>query len=167
MAETYTWSSFVTRINVNAPIEKLYALLATSIGMEYWFLRMSEYKKPDGNLRAGDEPAQRGDTYRWRWYGWSDDVTEEGTILDCNGNNLFKFSFGKAGDCTVQIKNEKGYTMVELTQENIPDDDQGKHYWYVGCKTGWTFYLTNLKSLCEGGIDLRNKDEQLQHVINS
>ena len=53
MTETYTWSSFVTRINVNAPIEKLYALWATRSGMEYWFLRLSEYKKPDGNLRVG------------------------------------------------------------------------------------------------------------------
>jgi uncharacterized protein YndB with AHSA1/START domain len=167
MTETYTWSSFVTRINVNAPTEKLYSLLATKAGMEYWFLRLSEYKKPDGNLRADDEPVQKGDTYRWRWYGWSDDVTEEGTIMNCNGNNFFKFSFGKAGDCTVNIKKELDYTIVELVQENIPDDDQGKHYWHVGCKTGWTFYLTNLKSLCEGGIDLRNKDEKLQHVINS
>ena len=167
MTDTYTWSSFVTRINVNAPTEKLYSLWATREGMEYWFLRLSEYKKPDGNLRADEEPAKKGDTYRWRWHGWSDDVTEEGTILECNGIDVFKFSFGKAGDCTVKIKQEQGHTIAELTQDNIPDDDQGKHYWHVGCKTGWTFYLTNLKSLCEGGVDLRNKDEQLQHVVNS
>jgi len=167
MTDTYTWSSFVTRINVNAPTEKLYSFWATRSGMEYWFLRLSEYKKADGSLRAGDEPSQTGDTYRWRWHGWSDDVTEEGTILDSNDKDLFKFSFGKAGDCTVRIKQELGYNIVELTQENIPDDDQGKHYWHVGCKTGWTFYLANLKSLCEGGIDLRNKDEQLKNMLNA
>ena len=167
MAETYTWSSFVTRINVNAPTEKLYALWATRSGMEYWFLRLSEYKNLEGNVRADKELAEKGDTYRWRWHGWSDDVTEEGSILDCNGKDLFKFSFGKAGDCTVKIKKENGYTIVELTQDNIPDDDQEKHYWHVGCKTGWTFYLANLKSLCEGGIDLRNKDEELKNVLNA
>jgi len=167
MTDTYTWSSFVTRINVNAPTEKLYSLWATRSGMEYWFLRLSEYKTPGGNLRANEEPAQKGDTYRWRWHGWSDDVTEEGVIQDCNGKDFFKFSFGKAGDCTVKIKIESGYTIVELTQDNIPDDDQGKHYWHVGCKTGWTFYLANLKSLCEGGIDLRNKDEHLKNMLNA
>jgi hypothetical protein len=32
---------------------------------------------------------------------------------------------------------------------------------------GWVFYLANLKSFPEGGIDLRNKNEKLKSVINS
>jgi hypothetical protein len=163
----FNWSSFVTRIAVHATVEKLYWCWATREGIEYWFLRMSEYKKPDGVQRAGDEAVQTGDTYRWRWHGWSDETTEAGTILDCNGRDFFKFSFGKAGNCAVSIKNENNYTVVELRQTEIPDDDAGKHNWYVGCKTGWTFYLANLKSLLEGGIDLRNRDESLQNVINA
>ena len=166
MTASYTWSSFVTRINVNASVDKLYSMWATRGGIESWFLRMSEYKRVNGILQMNEE-AIKNDTYCWRWYGWSDDVTEEGSILDCNGRDLFKFSFGKAGDCTVKIKKENGYTIVELMQDNIPDDDQGKHYWHVGCKTGWTFYLANLKRLCEGVIDLRNKDEQLKNVLNA
>lgn len=163
----YNWTTFVTRIPVNASTEKLYWCWATREGMEYWFLRMSEYKKPDGSLRTNDETVQTGDTYRWRWYGWSDEVTEEGKILDCNGKDFLKFSFGKAGNCEVNIKKEEGQTIVELVQDNIPDDEQGRHYWHLGCKTGWTFYLANLKSLLEGGVDLRNRDEQLKNVINS
>lgn len=163
----YDWSRFVTRINVNAPVEKLYWCWATRAGMEYWFLRLSEYKKPDGNLRAGNETVQKGDSYTWRWHGWSDETTEYGSILDCNGKDLFKFSFGKAGDCTVTIKKEGNENIVELVQDNIPTDEQGMHYWHLGCKTGWTFYLANLKSLLEGGVDLRNRDEGLKNVINS
>lgn len=163
----YDWSRFVTRININAPIEKLYWCWATRQGMEYWFLRLSEYKKPDGNVRAGSEPVQPGDTYTWRWHGWSDETTEHGSILDCNGKDIFKFSFGKAGDCTVTLKNELGQNIVELVQSDIPITDEGMHYWHLGCKTGWTFYLANLKSLLEGGGDLRNRDEKLQNVINS
>jgi len=164
---TYDWSRFVTRINVNAPIEKLYWCWATREGMEYWFLRLSEYKKPGGNLRDDNEPVQAGDTYTWRWHGWNDETAEYGNILGCSGRDFFKFSFGKAGDCSVTIKNEEGRHIVELVQDSIPTDEQGMHYWHLGCKTGWTFYLANLKSLLEGGIDLRNKDEKLQHVINS
>ena len=63
---------------------------------------------------------------------------------------------------------KKGESQVlELLQDSIPDTAEGKHYWHLGCKTGWTFYLTNLKSLLEGGIDLRNKDEQIKNVLNS
>ncbi len=163
----YDWSRFVTRISIKAPIEKLYWCWATREGMEYWFLRLSEFKKPDGSLRAVNEPVQKGDTYTWRWYGWSDETTEFGTILDSNNKDLLKFSFGKAGNCSVTIKIEEGENIVELVQENIPTDEQGMHYWHLGCKTGWTFYLANLKSLMEGGIDLRNRNEKLQRVINS
>jgi uncharacterized protein YndB with AHSA1/START domain len=163
----YNWSRFVTRINVNAPVEKLYWCWAAREGIEYWFLRMSEYKKPDGSLRGNNESVQKGDTYRWRWHGWSDETTEEGKIADANGKDFLKFSFGKAGDCSISIKQERGYNIIELVQENIPDTDEARHMWHLGCKTGWTFYLTNLKSLLEGGIDLRNRDEKLKDVINS
>jgi len=71
------------------------------------------------------------------------------------------------GNCAVTIKKEEGETIVELVQDNIPTDEQGMHYWHLGCKTGWTFYLANMKSLYEGGIDLRNRNEKLQEVINS
>ncbi|MBK8494214.1 MAG: SRPBCC domain-containing protein [Ferruginibacter sp.] len=163
----YDWSCFVTRINIKAPIEKLYWCWATREGMEYWFLRLSEFKTSAGSLRAGTEFVQPGDVYRWQWFGWPDDVTEEGTILDANGKDFLKFSFGKAGNCSVTIKEELGENIVELLQDSIPTDEFGMHNWHLGCKTGWTFYLANLKSMLEGGIDLRNKNESLQRVINS
>jgi hypothetical protein len=135
--------------------------------MEYWFLRLSEYKKPDGTIRKNKECVEKGDTYKWLWHGWPDETVEHGTILDCNGKDFFKFSFGKAGNCAVTIKKEEGEIIVELVQDNIPTDEKGMHYWHLGCKTGWTFYLANMKSLYEGGIDLRNKNEKLKQVLNS
>ena len=69
--------------------------------------------------------------------------------------------------CTVAIKKEGDNNIVELVQDSIPTDEQGMHYWHLGCKTGWTFYLANLKSMLEGGLDLRNRDESLKNVINS
>jgi hypothetical protein len=164
---TADWSQFVTRINVNAPMDKLYAFWATRAGIEYWFLRMSEYSMPNGPLRGAQEFAQKGDRYCWRWHGWSDETTEYGTILEANGKDFFHFTFGMDCDCAVTIKQESNYNMVELIQSDIPTDDDGKMNWHLGCKTGWTFYLANLKSMAEGGIDLRNKDEQLKNMINA
>lgn len=163
----FDWKTFTVRVPINASTEKLYWCWGTREGIEFWFLRLSDYKKPDGTPRQNDEYVQNGDTYKWLWYGWPDDTVEHGEILDCNGKDFFKFSFGKAGNCAVTIKQENGQNIVELLQDEIPDDEQGKHYWHLGCKTGWTFYLANLKSLLEGGIDLRNRDEGLKNVINS
>jgi uncharacterized protein YndB with AHSA1/START domain len=164
---TFNWLNFVTRVPVNAPFEKIYWCWATKTGMEFWFLRLSEYKKSSGELRGGNEFVQKGDKYKWLWHGWPDDTVEHGEILECNGKDFIKFSFGKAGICGVMIKKEQGEMIVELVQENIPDDDQGRQYYHLGCKTGWTFYLANLKSLLEGGTDLRNRNENLKNVINS
>lgn len=164
---SYDWSRFVVRINVNAPGKNLYDAWATRAGMEYWFLRLSEYKKPGGSILGNKDRVQKGDTYKWLWHGWSDETVEQGTILDCNDSDYIKFSFGKAGNCAVTIKKEQGETIVELVQDDIPTDEQGMHYWHLGCKTGWTFYFANMKSLYEGGIDLRNRNEKLQQVINS
>jgi hypothetical protein len=163
----YDWSRFTVRINVEAPAEKLYQAWATRAGMEYWFLRLSEYRKPDGSLRKDDEPASKGDSYKWLWHGWPDEVVEHGEILESNGKDLFKFSFGKAGNCTVKIYREQNETIVEVMQDNIPVDEEAMHNWHLGCKTGWTFYLANLKSLYEGGTDLRNKNVNLQQVLNA
>lgn len=167
MSNSYDWSRFTVRINVNAPVEKLYHAWATRDGMEYWFLRFSEYLKPDGSIRKGDEQVSKGDTYTWRWHGWPDETVEHGTILECNGKDQFRFSFGQAGNCAVRIYKDQGETIVELVQDEIPADEYGRHHWHVGCKTGWTFYLANMKSLYEGGKDLRNKNVKLQEVLNS
>jgi uncharacterized protein YndB with AHSA1/START domain len=161
------WSRFKIRISVNAPIDKLYHGWATRAGIEHWFLRYSEYRNPDGSVKGNEEYVQKGDTYTWRWHGYPDSTEEKGEILEANGKDFFKFRFGPAGVCSVTIKKELGETFVELVQDEIPTDGKGMEYYHVGCKTGWTFHFTNMKSIFEGGADLRNKREDITDVINS
>jgi hypothetical protein len=160
------WTRFVVRINVNAPLPLLYRAWSSRKGIESWFLRLSEYRRPDGSLLSPEDEVQAGDTYRWLWHGWPDEVDEKGTISVANGIDAISFSFGKAGDCAVTILPYQKECIVQLVQENIPDDEQGRQTWHLGCKTGWTFYLANLKSVFEGGIDLRNRDVALQDMLN-
>lgn len=167
MAGEFDWSRFTVRINVNSSIENLYRAWASRDGIEYWFLRLSEYKDASGKPRSGEELVQTGDTYKWLWFGYPDETVEHGSILDCNGRDFIKFSFGKAGNCSVRIYPDHGETIVELVQDNIPTDEKSMQYYHVGCKTGWTFYLANMKSLYEGGNDLRNRNEKLQEMLNS
>ena len=167
MRENFDWSRFAVRINVKATKEKLYWCWATKEGIEFWFLRKSGYQKPDGALYSSKDFVKKGDRYSWWWHGYPDDVVEQGEILECNGKDLFQFRFGNAGVCTVKIYEEEKEQIVELIQEQIPTDEAGKQNWHVGCKTGWTFYMANLKSMLEGGIDLRNKNVKLQNVISA
>lgn len=163
----FDWSRFRVKIPVKADLETLYRCWSTRGGMERWFLRACEYRRPDGTLLKDDEPVSGGDTYKWHWHGYSDEDTEHGTILETNGKDLFRFSFGKAGNCTVRLYEEEGEHIVELVQENIPTDETGKVYYHMGCKNGWTFHMTDMKSILEGGVDLRNRNLNLKGVANS
>lgn len=163
----YNWCQFTLRIPVKADVEIIYRNWTTRQGLEYWFLRKAEFKKPEGSLRTDNESVQVGDTYEWLWHGWCDEVREKGSVLDMNGTDHFKFSFGKAGEVTVKLLQEDDENIVELTQDNIPTDEEGIINYHIGCTKGWNFYLTNLKSVLEGGIDLRNRNEKLKDVLNS
>lgn len=161
------WSRFTLRIPINATAEEIYRRWSNSNGLVSWFLREAHFKTNEGVPKGGDEPLRPGDSYLWRWFGYRDDITEQGVILSANHSDEISFSFGKAGNVTVKIYPVKDTVMCELVQDNIPTDEHGKEYYYVGCSKGWLFYLTNLKSLLEGGIDLRNRDVELQDVISS
>ena len=163
----HDYSRFTKRIAIKAPVNVIYEQWATQEGLERWFLRHAPYSPINKKPRGQNEYAAVHDTYEWRWHGWGDEAVEHGTVLEANGTDRFKFTFAKAGIVTISIRELDGQSICELLQDTIPTDEETKWNFFIGCQTGWTFYLTNLKSIVEGGLDLRNKDENLKGVVNS
>jgi hypothetical protein len=161
------WSSFTKRIPINAFVEDIYEAWATRGGIESWFLRLAEFSNIHDELRRSVEFVESGDKYLWAWHGWNDEANQTGEILEANGVDFFKFTFHAPMTVTVKIIRENETNLLELTQENIPPDEVSRKNYFVGCGEGWTFYLANLKSVLEGGLDLRNRDGKLKNVINS
>ena len=163
----YDWSGFTLRVPVNASVDKIYSALATQEGIESWFLRSAQYYSAENKQRSEKEFVQKYDRYTWLWHGYDDDTVEHNDILEANGEDTLSFVF--AGHCivTITIGMLDTETIVQLTQENIPTGEEGKANIHVGCMEGWTFYLTNLKSILEGGIDLRNRNIKIGKVINA
>ena len=164
---SYDWSRFELRIPVNALPEQIYRRLATPAGIESWFLRSAKYMTKDNQFRAAEEFIESGDRYTWLWYGYDDDTIEHNDVLEVNGVDTMSFVF--AGHCivTITVGAIENETIVQLTQENIPTGEDGKADIHVGCMQGWTFYLSNLKSILEGGIDLRNRNVRVGKVLNA
>jgi hypothetical protein len=106
-------------------------------------------------LREPDEFIMKEDTYEWFWHGYED--SGKGMVLEANGTDFLKFTFSGGSVVSVNIESKRGATIIELTQENIPEESDPSKNLFVQCQIGWTFYLANLKSIMEGGIDLRNK----------
>lgn len=161
---SYDWSRFSQKVRIKVPLQKVYDAWTTQKGVESWFLRMAHFSTADGRLRAPDETIAVGDNYHWRWHGHPDTVEEFGSILEANGKDRLRFIFGKAGVVTVDLKDENGATMMHITQEDIPTDEESRVQFHIGCQTGWTFYRANIKCVLEGISDARNKgynEEQL------
>ena len=81
----------------------------------------------------------------------------------------FAVSINFSGGCivTVTLKEMQKETICQLTQEMPMPEEKEQRYYFIECGEGWTFYLANLKSVLEGGLDLRNRNEKLYKVINS
>ena len=163
--ETFNWTAFSQKIAIKATMEQLYKAWTLPKEIETWFLSKALFTRPSGVSVGHNEAIQTNDTYHWSWYLY--DVVETGTVLEANGKDSLKFTF--AGDCVVhvQLRQVHDHIVVNLSQSNIPTDNQSKRGIRLGCASGWSFFLLNLKSVYEGGLDLRNKDPQFQGMINN
>ena len=47
---------------------------------------------------------------------------------------------------------------AQQNHNRIPTGPKARIESHLGCRTGWTFFLVNLKSVAEGGPDLRETD---------
>jgi len=165
--KNYNWSEFTKRIPVKAPPKTIYDAWSTQQGLESWFLRLAEFRKKDGTVRAKNEHIQTGDTYKWLWFGYDDSVVENNKVVSANGWDELSFTFSGGCLVTVSIKQEKGVTICSVRQQMPMDSEDERRYYFIECGLGWTFYLANLKSIFEGGTDLRNKNAEIQELINA
>ncbi|WP_316734884.1 SRPBCC domain-containing protein [Pedobacter aquatilis] len=163
--ENFDWTAFTLRIAIKANLQTIYNAWTKASEIEKWFLSEAEFSDENGVVLAKERNTLKGDSYDWIWYLYDD--TEQGKITESNDLDTLQFTF--AGDCLVDIKlkSEFEYTIVELTQKNIPTDDNSKRNIRLGCHNGWSFYLLNLKSVYEGGLDLRNKDNRFKPMLNN
>jgi uncharacterized protein YndB with AHSA1/START domain len=161
------WKQFTKRISIQASAKAIYDAWTTQQGLESWFLRLAEFKNAGGALRQKTAHIEQGDTYKWLWFGYDDTAVEEKEILLANGWDQVKFTFSGGCIVTVSIKQEDGETICELVQDMPMDDIDLQQGFYIDCGSGWAFYLVNLKSVLEGGLDLRNKNVNLKEMVNA
>lgn len=163
--ENFDWTKFIIKIAVKAKLQDIYNAWTKASEIEKWFLSEAEFSDENKVLLNKTQNVLKGDKYKWIWYLYDD--IEKGNITEANGKDKLQFTF--AGECLVDIKliEEFEYVIVELTQKNIPLDDNSKRNIRLGCHNGWSFYLVNLKSVYEGGLDLRNKDNRFKPMLNN
>ena len=157
---------FTRRVYVNSDVDTMFRAWTTPNGIEKWFLSEAVFYTPDGKRKERDEPAEKGDTYEWKWFGF--DYTGKGEVVETNGKDHFEFTFWNGGGLiTIDVVERNGKILVELNQEEerIKTEDGTKAY--SGTYAAWTYHFANLKSVFEGGLDLREKEPDIADLVNS
>ena len=163
--DDFNWETFTKKIALKASVSEIYNAWTIPQEIEKWFLSIAVFENSDGKQIPKDKNIEKNNSYQWSWYLY--DTVESGKIIEANGKDLIEFTF--AGNCivTVKLKQDEDYVIVELTQSKIPTDNQSKRGIRLGCDSGWSFFLVNLKAVYEGGIDLRNKNSALKGMVNN
>ena len=165
--EEINWECFEKRIIIHKNIKTVFNAWTTSNQLEKWFLKKSQFYSSNNTMEIPkDVNVKSKSNYSWNWF--AQNHSETGTVLKVLKDQFIEFTF--AGNCLVTVELsvvDENNTLVTLTQKNIPTDNVSKQNIRLGCAFGWTFYLLNLKSVLEGGIDLRNKNSDLKNVINN
>ena len=161
------FSNFKLRINIQAPAQLIYRSLATPAGLEQWFLREAIFYSSEHLKREAEELIQVDDTYSMRWHGYSDEITHTGKVLCGDGLQQFGFTFSLGCPVIFNIYPDQKTQILELICRDLPVLNGMPHEHFIIDPRGWTFYLTNLKSVLEGGLDLRNRDASLTQVITA
>lgn len=142
---------------------EVYYYIATGDGICRWFMGQAEYIDSNGNILNAAVPARKDDTFRWQWL--AKDLNISGHVIESAENELFSFTFGKLFEVSITIKEVEGRTLLTLHQKYATGAEKND-FAHINCCTCWVFFLTNLKSVLEHGIDLRETLIDDESLVN-
>jgi len=183
--KAFDWTQFQLGVYIRALPEDVFRHWTTARGLCRWFLRSAAFApsagRPAGKReaalvpafdtlvpRADDEICCAGDRYRWEWY-YNDGAVGEDWIIDIRPPTRLVFGFGEKMTVEVTIRKQGTWCEVNLRQYDIPSSPSARWQMHMGCRTGWVFFLTNLKSVMEKGLDLREVERartKQMHLVN-
>lgn len=161
--KNFNMRRFTHAIYVNAPAAAVFDFAATPAGITKWFIGKAKYYYKDNNIRLGNDLAQKGDSFLWTWL--NKDLELKGIITESVRDKIFQFTFSPLYIVTLEFHSEGNKTRLTLTQE-YQDSAVSNDFNYINCCTCWVFFLTNLKSVIENGIDLRERDVNDEMLVN-
>ncbi len=161
--ENFNWNEFTHGIYLNAPVGKVYEYIATASGITKWFVGEAKYYYKNLNIRLGKEWSVKGDSFLWKWM--NKDFELKGLVTESRSDRTFGFTFSPLYFVTISLAPEGDKTKLTLKQEYQPGSEKDE-FNFLNCCTCWVFFLTNLKSVAENGIDLREKEAMGDMLVN-
>ena len=159
----FSKTAFERGVLLDISMVEAYRYAATADGITKWFIGKAVYTAPGGRVRAGDELIEKGDKYEWDWV--YKDFGVKGEVLEANGKDYVEFTFGSNAKFNIRLSMVDGRVLFMLTQESLPDNPMAEEA-HINCYVCWTLFVMNLKSVAEGGKDLREWDYDMDGLVN-
>jgi uncharacterized protein YndB with AHSA1/START domain len=157
------WKRILWRIHVNVPMEAAYTALSTAKGLSGWMPMEAALTDAGGEPLPPGTAGSPGDHFRFSWHiGHS----EEGEFLEANGVDSVRFSFGQNTEVALSLEETDDGSVVVTMEQTHDRGDEMNLKMKMNYGAGWAFYLANLKSVLEGGLDLRDFSHDTEHMIN-
>ncbi len=100
-----------------------------------------------------NEYFSEGDKYQWEWFfNWK----SSGSIAQVIPNKSLTFTFGKCAVSVVLRPYDTG-TFIHLVQSGMSPNEEDMVNLHLDCRCGWTYFLSNLKTVLEHNVDGRDK----------
>jgi uncharacterized protein YndB with AHSA1/START domain len=147
----HDWTAFDVYLFIAANPADVLGYWQTTEGLRQFFIaEMTALDDQGGAIH--DTNLSAGNYYRWRWIH---DYEGEGQILESNAQSV-EFTFGKSYRVRVSVAKAGSGTLLHLQQTGMSDDASEQVQGSLNCRSCWIYFLVNLKSILENGMDLRD-----------
>ncbi|HRI44073.1 MAG TPA: hypothetical protein PLL78_13000 [Fimbriimonadaceae bacterium] len=152
------WDRLELEIDLVAPVKVVAWHWTSSAGLTRWLAVECTFVGLEGDTLAEAEAAETGARFRCLRAGGT---IEEGELVQADKRG-FAFGFADGSRIDLRLLSRKGRTALafrHVTPGAAFED-------YCDNLRSWTFYLTNLKSIVEGGLDLRELEPDRTGLVN-
>lgn len=137
---------------IKAPAAKVFKALSDNQELTRWFLAKARLDK------------EKGGNYKFTWQGG---YSESGKVLDYVPGKKLSLSWPSHWKkklvgwtrATFTVESRGKGTLLKL-RHSVLGSGEGWIWNYALTHAGWSYYLTNLKSVLEHGYDLRSRRDQ-------
>ncbi|MBK9331286.1 MAG: SRPBCC domain-containing protein [Ignavibacteria bacterium] len=161
--KNFSSEEFSHGILLNASPEEVFTYLSTGTGISKWFIGSAKYYYGDKSIRLGNETAGKGDSFLWTWL--NKDLELKGHVTGSEKGKSFGFTFGPSFLVDINLTESGKRSKLTLTQK-YQDSAVKNEFAYINCCVCWVFFLTNLKSVIENNIDLRETEADNELLVN-
>lgn len=163
MATSSIWKQLQRKVYIEATPDEVFEAVATGAGLIQWLAARVVFLAGDRAL-PGDTLPGAGNTFSWAWYSTGEG--RAGRISSLSRNEYINFSFPDEKQAfSFHLEQWGERTLVTLTQQHTSTSEAKNRRAYLEGLASWTFFLANLKSVLEGGPDLRERENLSENEL--